>query len=62
MSGTSMASPHIAGLGAYVAGIEGFPGSVALCDRLRQLAASNRIGGIPGGTVNLLAYNGNPSG
>lgn len=60
MSGTSMATPHIAGLGAYIAGLEGFPGAGALCNRLKQLATRNVISGLPGGTANLLAFNGNP--
>lgn len=62
MSGTSMATPHIVGLAAYIAGLEGFPGATALCTRLRTLATSGIISGVPSGTVNLLAFNGNPSG
>lgn len=57
-----MASPHIAGLGAYLATLEGNPGPVALCNRIRELATPNVISGIPSGTPNLLAFNGNPSG
>jgi len=62
ISGTSMASPHIAGLAAYLAALEGYPGPVALCNRIRALATPNVISGIPSGTANLLAFNGNPSG
>ncbi|KAM3548604.1 hypothetical protein ARSEF4850_009320 [Beauveria asiatica] len=62
LSGTSMAAAHITGLGAYIAGLEGFPGSEALCKRIQQLATSDVLTGIPVGTVNLLAFNGNPSG
>lgn len=62
MSGTSMASPHIAGLAAYLAGLEGFPGSQALCSRISDLATSGTLSGIPSSTPNLLAFNGNPSG
>ncbi|KFH40951.1 Cuticle-degrading protease-like protein [Hapsidospora chrysogenum ATCC 11550] len=61
-SGTSMASPHIAGLGAYLASLEGFPGSQALCNRIRTLATSGALSNLPSGTPNLLAFNGNPSG
>lgn len=61
MSGTSMATPHIAGLAAYIAGLEGGSGG-QICSRLQQLASSNILSGIPAGTVNLLAFNGNPSG
>lgn len=57
-----MASPHIAGLGAYLAALEGNPGPVALCNRIRELATPNVISGVPAGTPNLLAFNGNPSG
>jgi hypothetical protein len=57
-----MASPHIAGLGAYLAGLEGFPGPEALCERIRELATPDVLAGIPSGTANLLAFNGNPSG
>lgn len=62
ISGTSMASPHIAGLAAYLATLEGNPGPIALCERIRALATPNVISGIPAGTPNLLAFNGNPSG
>jgi hypothetical protein len=57
-----MASPHIAGLGAYLAGLEGNPGPQALCERIRALATPDVLAGIPSGTANLLAFNGNPSG
>ncbi|OAA35112.1 Peptidase S8, subtilisin-related protein [Beauveria brongniartii RCEF 3172] len=62
LSGTSMAAAHITGLGAYIAGLEGLPGSEALCKRIQQLATSGVLTGVPVGTVNLLAFNGNPSG
>ena len=57
-----MAAAHITGLGAYLAGLEGFPGSEALCKRIQELATKNVLTGVPSGTVNLLAFNGNPSG
>lgn len=57
-----MATPHIVGLAAYLGGLEGFPGAQAMCTRIRQLATSGALSGIPSGTVNLLAFNGNPSG
>ncbi|PHH60399.1 hypothetical protein CDD81_1712 [Ophiocordyceps australis] len=57
ISGTSMATPHIVGLGAYLAGLEGFSGAEALCTRIQNLATRNVLSGIPGGTVNLLAFN-----
>ncbi|RYP34416.1 hypothetical protein DL767_004285 [Monosporascus sp. MG133] len=58
ISGTSMASPHIAGLGAYLLTLEGSRSPTALCSRIQALATSGRITGLPSGTVNLLAYNG----
>ncbi|TQV98192.1 subtilisin-like protease Pr1B [Cordyceps javanica] len=62
LSGTSMAAAHITGLGAYLAGLEGFPGSEALCKRIQELATRNVLTGVPSGTPNLLAFNGNPTG
>ncbi|KAF3481670.1 alkaline serine protease [Arthroderma uncinatum] len=55
MSGTSMASPHVAGMGAYMIGMGANPRQV--CDRLKQLA--NAAIRNPGsGTTNRLLYNG----
>jgi len=62
ISGTSMASPHIAGLGAYLLSLEGSRTPTALCSRIQTLANKSKISGIPSGTVNYLAFNGNPSG
>ena len=56
-----MATPHIAGLGAYLAGFEGLTGA-AIGDRITELATEGALSGVPSGTVNLLAFNGNPSG
>ncbi|KAF2130371.1 oryzin precursor [Dothidotthia symphoricarpi CBS 119687] len=62
ISGTSMASPHIAGLGAYILGLEGKKTPAALSARLTALSQKNKITGLPSGTKNYLAFNGNPSG
>ncbi|PFH59488.1 hypothetical protein XA68_12275 [Ophiocordyceps unilateralis] len=62
ISGTSMATPHITGLGAYLAGLEGFADPQALCRRIQQLATRDVLTGLPLGTLNLLAFNGNPQG
>ena len=57
-----MASPHVAGLGAYLLGLEGKVTPAALGSRIQTLANKSKISGIPSGTVNYLAFNGNPSG
>ncbi|KAK3307784.1 peptidase S8/S53 domain-containing protein [Chaetomium strumarium] len=62
ISGTSMASPHIAGLGAYLLALEGRRAPEALCSYIKSLATANAISGLPSGTTNRLAFNGNPSG
>ncbi|PHH88911.1 hypothetical protein CDD83_6891 [Cordyceps sp. RAO-2017] len=58
MTGTSMATPHITGLAAYLGALEGISGTAALCRRMQQLALRDVISDQPYGTVNLLASNG----
>jgi subtilisin family serine protease len=55
-SGTSMASPHIAGLGAYFLGLDAAPVS-ELCAYIAQHGLSDVISGVPSDTVNVLAHN-----
>ncbi|PSN73718.1 subtilisin-like serine protease-like protein PR1A [Corynespora cassiicola Philippines] len=62
ISGTSMATPHVAGLGAYLLSLEGKKTPAALGSRIQSLAQKSKISGVPSGTVNYLAFNGNPSG
>jgi len=62
ISGTSMASPHVAGLGAYLLGFEGKKTPAALGARITTLSLKNKITAVPSGTKNNLAFNGNPSG
>jgi len=62
ISGTSMATPHVAGLGAYLLALEGKMTPAALCSRIQTLSNKNKISGVPSGTKNYLAFNGNPSG
>ncbi|KAI6085494.1 peptidase S8/S53 domain-containing protein [Hypoxylon rubiginosum] len=57
ISGTSMASPHIAGLGAYYLGLDASPVG-SLCEYIAQTALSGVIADVPSGTANLLANNG----
>lgn len=57
-----MASPHIAGLAAYIMGREKNPGAQALCTKIKNLGTSGILKDIPSGTTNRLAFNGNPTG
>ncbi|KAK3316981.1 peptidase S8/S53 domain-containing protein [Apodospora peruviana] len=61
ISGTSMATPHIAGLGAYLLTLLGKKTPEALCTYIRETATQGVLTGIPSGTVNALAFNGNPA-
>ena len=58
MSGTSMASPHVAGLAAYLIAYEGLVGPKAVADRIKQLAVRGIVKNCPLGTTNAIAYNG----
>jgi subtilisin family serine protease len=57
ISGTSMASPHIAGLGAYLLALEGPRDPIALCKRIQELSTKNAVAGTL--VKYNLAYNGN---
>lgn len=61
-TGTSMATPHVVGLAAYLAARDGKRASPALCKQIQDSALRNMITDQPSNTVNLLAFNGNPSG
>ncbi len=58
ISGTSMATPHITGLGAYLLALLGAKTPQALCSYIQSTAQKNVLTGIPSGTVNALAFNG----
>lgn len=57
-----MASPHVAGLAAYLLSLEGKVSPATLSARLITLSTKSVITGLPSGTQNRLAFNGNPSG
>lgn len=54
-----MACPHVAGLAAYIIGLEGQRTPAALGDRLKTLATKNVVTNAGAGSPNNLAYNGN---
>ncbi|KAG8937172.1 subtilisin-like serine protease [Tulasnella sp. 418] len=54
ISGTSMATPHVAGVAAYLLSIYGKQTPSALVSRIKGLAVSNALTGLPSGTPNLL--------
>jgi len=58
ISGTSMASPHITGLGAYLLGLLGPKTPAALCEYIKETATKSALTDIPNDTVNALAFNG----
>ncbi|OAA63041.1 oryzin precursor [Cordyceps fumosorosea ARSEF 2679] len=57
MTGTSMASPHIAGLAAYLAARDGVSGP-KLCTKIRNMATRGAIVNQYDDTRNLIAFNG----
>ena len=57
-----MATPHVAGLAAYLLAFEGKKTPSALGARIVALSNKGKITGLPSGTLNQLAFNGNPSG
>ncbi|KAI0144274.1 subtilisin-like protease [Xylariaceae sp. FL1272] len=59
LSGTSMASPHVAGLAAYLMSREGLDTPQRVRERLLELATWGLVTNA-NGSANLIAFNGNP--
>lgn len=59
LSGTSMASPHVAGLALYLKSLEtGLETVDAITARILELCKRGTVQGVPGSTPNFLAFNG----
>jgi len=57
ISGTSMATPQVAGLAAYLISLEGLSTPAAVEARIVALAANGALINLPAGTVNRLSQN-----
>ncbi|KDR82017.1 hypothetical protein GALMADRAFT_135395 [Galerina marginata CBS 339.88] len=55
LSGTSMATPHVAGIIAYLIGYQGNMSPAAMSSKLSTLSQKNVLSDIPAGTANKLA-------
>lgn len=54
-----MAAPHVAGLGAYLLGLEGERSPKELCERIQELSTKGKVSGLQTLlTANNLVYNG----
>ncbi|PFH47212.1 hypothetical protein AMATHDRAFT_152700 [Amanita thiersii Skay4041] len=58
LSGTSMATPHIAGLVAYFIALDGNISPAAMTTKIQTLAVKGILHNCPSGTINALAQNG----
>ncbi|KAF5349212.1 hypothetical protein D9756_009504 [Leucocoprinus leucothites] len=57
ISGTSMATPHVAGLIAYLISVRGNMSPAAMTSLLQSLSLKGVISGVPSGTINDLGHN-----
>ena len=57
-----MASPHVAGLGAYLLALEGSKAPQTLCSYIASIGTRGVLSGVPSGTINSIAFNDNPGG
>lgn len=59
ISGTSMASPHVAGLAAYFLSLsDDVMSPKDVKEKIIALSSKDRLSGVPADTSNLLVYNG----
>ncbi|KAG5636055.1 hypothetical protein H0H81_009252 [Sphagnurus paluster] len=58
-SGTSMGTPHVAGIIAYLIGENGNTSPQAMVNQLKTLSVKGKLSGVPAGTANNLVQNGN---
>jgi cerevisin len=56
LDGTSMATPHVAGLGAYLLGLG--VQATDICEYIKLTSTENVVSEVPSDTLNLLVYNG----
>ncbi|RXW14513.1 hypothetical protein EST38_g11343 [Candolleomyces aberdarensis] len=56
ISGTSMATPHVAGVVAYLIGKDGNVSPSAMEAKIKNLSTKNVLTGVPSGTVNQLVH------
>ncbi|KAF9728368.1 proteinase B [Paraphaeosphaeria minitans] len=59
LSGTSMATPHTAGLAVYLIALEGLSSPAAVTNRIKALAVVGKVTGSLSGSPNVFIYNGN---